>query len=231
MADWDVRELERWDEKIQTKVEDFGLSCYPQEFEVCDHSQMLGYMAYHGMPSHYPHWSFGKSYEKLKMMYDYGVSGLPYEMVINSSPAIAYLMRDNSLCLQILTIAHVYGHNDFFRNNFTFRQTGAESTINRCKIHAERVRAYSEDPSIGVEKVETLLDSAHSLAMQCRRNLAIRKLAPEEERKRALEDAQPKTTPSRLFINRRLIPSPICTKSRSRRKRTSCCSSATIIRI
>ena len=195
MADWDVRELERWDEKIQAKVEDFGLSCYPQEFEVCDHSQMLGYMAYHGMPSHYPHWSFGKSYEKLKTMYDYGVSGLPYEMVINSSPAIAYLMRDNSLCLQILTIAHVYGHNDFFRNNFTFRQTGAESTINRCKIHAERVRAYSEDPSIGVEKVETLLDSAHSLAMQCRRNLAIKKLAPEEERKRALEDAQPKDDP------------------------------------
>ena len=44
MADWDVRELERWDEKIQAKVEDFGLSCYPQEFEVCDHSQMLGYI-------------------------------------------------------------------------------------------------------------------------------------------------------------------------------------------
>ena len=52
-------------------------------------------MAYSGMPSHYPHWSYGKSYEKLKTLYDYGVSGLPYEMVINSNPAIAYLMRDN----------------------------------------------------------------------------------------------------------------------------------------
>ena len=41
-------------------------------------------------------------------------------MVINSDPAIAYLMRDNTLLLQILTIAHVYGHNDFFKNNFTF---------------------------------------------------------------------------------------------------------------
>ena len=75
---------------------------------------MLGYMAYHGMPSHYPHWSFGKAFEQTKTMYDHGVSGLPYEMVINSNPALAYLMRDNSLCLQILTIAHVYGHNDFF---------------------------------------------------------------------------------------------------------------------
>ena len=59
---------------------------------------MLGYMAYSGMPSHYPHWSYGKSFEKLKTLYDYGVSGLPYEMVINSNPALAYLMRDNSRC-------------------------------------------------------------------------------------------------------------------------------------
>ena len=83
-------------------------------------------MVYSGMPSHYPHWSYGKSYEKLKTLYDYGVSGLPYEMVINSNPAIAYLMRDNTLALQVLTIAHVYGHNDFFKNNFTFRTTRAE---------------------------------------------------------------------------------------------------------
>ena len=97
-------------------------------------------MAYSGMPSHYPHWSYGKSYEKLKTLYDYGVSGLPYEMVINSNPALAYLMRDNSLCLQILTIAHVYGHNDFFKNNFTFKTTRAEFT-HRHLQGARRPRA------------------------------------------------------------------------------------------
>ena len=63
---------------------------------------MLGYTAYHGMPAHYPHWSYGKSYEKTKTMYDHGVVGLPYELVINSNPCLAYLMRDNTLCLQIL---------------------------------------------------------------------------------------------------------------------------------
>lgn len=195
MADWDIKDLEYWDEKIREKVEEFGLSCYPQEFEICDHFQMLGYMAYSGMPSHYPHWSYGKSYEKLKTMYDYGVSGLPYEMVINSSPALAYLMRDNSLCLQVLTIAHVYGHNDFFKNNFTFKSTRAELTLNLFKIHADRVRRYIEDPSIGIERVERILDSAHALALQCRRNLAIKKLSLEEERQRALETAQPPHDP------------------------------------
>ena len=71
---------------IRERVAEYGLDCYPQEFEICDHGQMLGYMAYHGMPAHYPHWSYGKSYEKIKTMYDHGVVGLPYEMVINSNP-------------------------------------------------------------------------------------------------------------------------------------------------
>lgn len=207
-VDWDVRDLEYWDEKIREKVEEFGLSCFPQEFEVCDHFQMLGAMAYSGMPSHYPHWSYGKSYEKLKTMYDYGISGLPYEMVINSSPALAYLMRDNTLCLQILTIAHVYGHNDFFRNNFTFSSTRAELTLNLFKIHADRVRKYMEDPSIGVEKVEDLLDAAHAIAIQCRRNLAIKKLSIEEDRQRLLDVAKPLSDPFQNVHKRQTYVQP-----------------------
>src|SRR3989338_1811452 len=105
------------------KAEMLGLSWFPQDFEICDHHGMLAYIAYSGMPSRYPHWSYGKAYEKLKTLYDHGVSGIPYEMVINSNPSLAYLMKDNSLLLQILTIAHVYAHNDFFKNNFAFRGT------------------------------------------------------------------------------------------------------------
>lgn len=190
-----IAELQRWNDRILEWVKHFGLNPYPQEFEICDHEAMLSYMVYSGMPSHYPHWSYGKNFEKLKTLYDYGVSGLPYEMVINSNPSIAYLMRDNSLALQILTMAHVYGHNDFFKNNFTFRTTRAEFTIERFKTHADRVRSYVEDPSIGLEKVERILDAGHALALQCRRNLAIRKPSPEEQRTRKLDAAQPKPDP------------------------------------
>src|SRR3990167_10897631 len=108
MDDHGISELKQWDERIRKKADEFGLSCYPQDFEICDFKQMLGYMAYSGMPSHYPHWSYGKAYEKLKTLYDHGISGLPYEMVINSNPALAYLMRDNTLALKIITMAHVY---------------------------------------------------------------------------------------------------------------------------
>jgi len=123
--DYTIEDLEAWNSRILEIVHHLGLDPYPQEFEICDHEDMLTYMVYSGMPSHYPHWSYGKSFEKLKTLYEYGVSGLPYEMVINSNPSIAYLMRDNSLALQVLTIAHVYGHNDFFKNNFTFGATRA----------------------------------------------------------------------------------------------------------
>jgi stage V sporulation protein R len=205
---WSTKDLEYWDERIREKVAEFGLDCYPQEFELCDHNQMLGYQAYSGMPSHYPHWSYGKSYEKLKTLYDYGVQGLPYEMVINSNPALAYLMRDNSLCLQILTIAHVYGHNDFFKNNFTFKSTRAEFTITTFKAHADRVRRYADSPSIGLEKVESLLDAAHALSLQCRRNLAVKKNSEEEERQRLLALAAPRHDPFQRIHKRQETTEP-----------------------
>ena len=205
---WDIKDLERWDARIREKAAEFGLDCYPQEFEVCDHVQMLGYMAYSGMPSHYPHWSYGKAYEKLKTLYDYGVSGIPYEMVINSNPALGYLMRDNTLCLQILTIAHVYGHNDFFKNNFTFKSTRPEFTIGTFKAHADRVRSYIDSPGVGLEKVETFLDAAHSLSLQCRRNLAVKKLSEQEERERLVAVATPRHDPFQRIHRREQATEP-----------------------
>jgi len=195
MASWTLDDLAYWDAKIREQVDALGLDCYPQEFELCNHNDMLAYMAYSGIPSHYPHWSYGKSFEKLKTLYEYGMSGLPYEMVINSIPALAYLMRDNSLCLHILTIAHVYGHNDFFKNNFTFKSTRAEFTIGTFKAHASRVRSYMEDPSIGADKVENILDAAHALSLQRRRNLAVKKLSPHEEREQLRANALPPHDP------------------------------------
>lgn len=186
----DIDKLQEWDDRIQEYVKAFGLNCYPQEFEVCDHNDMIGYMAYSGMPSRYQHWSYGKNFERQKTMYEYGVSGLPYEMVINSNPCLAYLMRDNTLLLQILTIAHVYGHNDFFANNFTFTSgTEAKYVLERFRTHSLRISTYLEDPSIGLEAVEEAIDHAHALSFQCNRNLAVKKRSHEEQISRILRKA------------------------------------------
>lgn len=202
-TEFTLDDLERWNERIIKLVERFGLDPYDQEFEICDHEDMLSYMVYSGMPAHYPHWSYGKNFEKTKTLYDYGVSGLPYEMVINSNPSIAYLMRDNTLALQVLTIAHVYGHNDFFKNNFTFKSTRAEYTIENFKSHANRVRHYVEDPSIGLERVESVLDAAHALSLQCRRNLAVKKPTAAEERQRKIEESKLPDDPFHAVHRRR----------------------------
>lgn len=191
MSDYSLKELQEWSDLIEEVALSEGLDCYPQEFEIVSYEDMLSYEAYTGMPSHYPHWSYGKAYERLKTLNRYNLQGLPYEMVINSNPCLAYLMKDNTLLLQILTIAHVYGHNDFFKNNRLFKEgTKAEYTIEMFKNHADRVRKYINDPSIGYKGVERILNSAHALRYQTNRIIGEKKLSYEEQKRRLIEKHQ-----------------------------------------
>lgn len=161
---YSIKDLYKWNEKIEELVNKVGLNFYPQEFEIISYKEMLGYEAYLGMPSRYPHWSFGKAFEKNRTLYKFNLTGIPYEMVINSNPCIAYLMKDNNLLLQIMTMAHVYGHNDFFKNNRMFKEdTKAEYTLEMFKVHSQSIRKYINDPEIGKKKVERVLDAAHSI--------------------------------------------------------------------
>lgn len=162
-----VTDLVCWNDRIETLAAEAGLDCYEQHFELCSYEDMLCYEAYAGMPAHYPHWSCGKAYERQKTFYQQNLCGLPYEMVINANPCLAYLMRDNSLLLQILTMAHVYGHNDFFKNNRLFREkTRAELAVDMYKAHANRVRDLLQNPGIGPVAVERILDAVHALRFQ-----------------------------------------------------------------
>lgn len=190
MADFSLKELEYWNERIEKIAVESGLNFYNQEFEIINYEDMIGYESYVGMPSHYPHWSYGKSYERIKTLHKYNLTGLPYEMVINSNPCIAYLMKDNSLLIQILTIAHVYAHNDFFKNNRLFNKgTKAEYAVETFKNHANRIRDYISDPSIGYAKVEKILNAAHAVKLQTERIIDYRNNKREkEESKSALTE-------------------------------------------
>jgi stage V sporulation protein R len=189
MAEFSIKDLEYWNDRIEKLVKEFGLDYYKQEFEIVNYEDMIGYESYIGMPSHYPHWSYGKSYERIKTLHKYNLSGLPYEMVINSNPCIAYLMKDNTLLLQILTIAHVYAHNDFFKNNRLFRLgTNAEYTVETFKNHANRIREYISDPSIGYTRVEKVLNAAHAVKLQTERVVEFQNRVEKKELKTAIID-------------------------------------------
>lgn len=209
MMEYTVKELQQWDQKITEIAKLNRLDYYPQEYEICDYEDMICYESYVGMPAHYPHWSYGKSYERKKTLYRYNLEGLPYEMVINSNPCIAYLMRDNTMLLQILTMAHVYGHNDFFKNNRLFVDgTKADYTVEMFKNHADRIRSYIEDPTIGYEKVERILDAAHALRYHTSRFTGLKKLTNEEKKKQLLEKYYDEIKPTSPLDDKKDIPFP-----------------------
>jgi stage V sporulation protein R len=169
MSDWSLKELEEWDESIIEIANGYDLDWFPINYEICDYYDMIGSMVYHGMPSHYGHWSYGKSFERTHLNYNFGMTGLPYELIINSNPSIAYLMRENPMYLQILIMAHCVGHSDFFKNNRIFSKTRPDDVVSRFRSAKKRVQKYSEDPSIGQEAVEKTLDALRSIQFQTNR--------------------------------------------------------------
>ena len=53
MSDWNLQDLQDWDDKICEIAKKHGLDWYPITYETCDYYEMLGNMSYHGMPTHY----------------------------------------------------------------------------------------------------------------------------------------------------------------------------------
>ena len=92
-ADWDFDLLERYDSAIAEVAGEFKLDTYPNQIEVITSEQMLDAYASSGLPIGYPHWSYGKEFIRNEQAYRRGMQGLAYEIVINSSPCIAYLME------------------------------------------------------------------------------------------------------------------------------------------
>ncbi|MDY3827753.1 MAG: SpoVR family protein [Clostridium sp.] len=204
--EYSISDLEAWNEIIEKKVKEFNLDVYEQEFEIISFNEMLGYEAYVGMPTRYPHWSFGKAYEKNKLLYSYNLTGLPYEMVINSNPCLAYLMKDNTLLLQILTMAHVYGHNDFFKNNRLFREgTRAKYSLEMFNIDSKIIRDYINSPSIGYEKVERILDAAHSIRYNINRVIGTKFKSQQEIKEELIDDYENKIENADIFNGEEIV--------------------------
>ena len=166
-------------EKIEKIAAAEGLDFFPTVFEILTYDQMNEIAAYSGFPNRFPHWRYGMEYERLAKSYEYGLSKI-YEMVINNNPSYAYLLEGNSLVDQKMVMAHVYGHVDFFKNNFTFRatdlDTGGRTTdpatrpkdydpnrrwIDKMANHGSRVRRHVA--RLGINKVEEFIDHCLSL--------------------------------------------------------------------
>ncbi|TDO98759.1 SpoVR family protein [Marinomonas balearica] len=161
--DWSFDLIQQYDEEIGAIAADFGLDTYPNQIEIISSEQMMDAYASVGMPLGYNHWSYGKQFLEVEQNYKRGRMGLAYEIVINSSPCIAYLMEENNMMMQALVIAHAcYGHNSFFKGNYLFKTWTDATAIIDYLVFAKKYVQQCEE-KYGIEEVELTLDSCHAL--------------------------------------------------------------------
>ncbi len=152
----DLRDLQT---RVKAEAEKCGLDCFEVVFEMLDYDQINQVAAGSGFPKRYPHWRFGMAYDQLSKGYEWGMQKI-YEMVINTDPCYAYLLNSNPYIDQKLVMAHVYGHCDFFKNNYWFSKTNRKM-MDQMANHAVRVRRYMDIH--GEEAVETFIDKCLSI--------------------------------------------------------------------
>jgi len=163
-ADWNFDLIKAVDaECAEIAFKELGLDIYKNQIEIIGSDQMLDAYSSVGLPIMYDHWSFGKRHLQDEYSYRKGLSGLAYEIVINSDPCISYLMEENSMTMQSLVIAHAcYGHNHFFKNNYLFKQWTSADSIVDYLIFAKDYISKMEDEH-GPGPVQDVLDAAHSI--------------------------------------------------------------------
>lgn len=155
----EIKALERAIAEITEIAAGFGLDFYPMRYEICPADIIYTFGAY-GMPTRFGHWSFGKTFNKMKSQYDFGLSKI-YELVINSNPCYAFLLDGNTLVQNKLIVAHVLAHCDFFKNNMRFSMSNRDM-VESMSATADRIADYSV--TYGIDTVESFIDSV--LAIQ-----------------------------------------------------------------
>lgn len=151
---------------LSAKARSYGLDFFETNFEVVDYDEMSMLAAFGGFPVRYPHWRFGAQYDELSKGYEYGLQKI-YEMVINTNPCYAYLLKSNSLMDQKLVIAHVYGHCDFFKNNAWFQPTNRKM-LDEMANHAARESLHRQIRPRGSRSVPRCLPVVRGLGRSTR---------------------------------------------------------------
>lgn len=146
-------------EEIEKYALEYGLDYHQVVFEVCDYDTINILAAQGGFPTRYPHWRFGMDYDQLSKGYAYGLQKI-YEMVINTNPCYAYLLNANHWVDQKIVMAHVFGHADFFKNNYWFSNTD-KNMMDVMANHGTKIRRYMD--LHGQDAVEVFIDKVLSL--------------------------------------------------------------------
>lgn len=159
MREEELPRLKKIEKRIYEIAKEMGLKFDDIEFDIVPKEKMFEIMAYN-IPGQISNWKFGRDYEKTRTIYEKIGEGLPFEVVVNTSPVRAYLMKDNTFALQVLIIAHVVGHAAVFRmNSYNFESD--ETIATKLSLASERFEEYER--KYGIDMVEQTVDSGHAI--------------------------------------------------------------------
>ena len=149
--------------KVETRIMDiankYGLKLCPIEFDIIPPQKMFEIMAYR-IPTNVSNWKYGRDYERQRTIFEHSSVGLPYEVVLNSNPARAYLMNSNTFAIQALVMAHVIGHVAFHTMNKHHDRTRGDILEYMSNI-SKRIDKYEK--LYGIDEVEKIIDAGHSI--------------------------------------------------------------------
>jgi spore cortex formation protein SpoVR/YcgB (stage V sporulation) len=144
---------------LEDLAHDRGLVFDPVIFQITD-SDEIAEVASMGLPNRFIHWYWGGTYKELVTQQSKEVFSI-LELVLNTVPSHAFLRSTNTYLQNVLVIAHVLGHADFFANNHWYCKSN-KNMLNIAEQHARLIRSYEGE--YGRERVEGLLDALLTVA-------------------------------------------------------------------
>jgi stage V sporulation protein R len=109
-------------------------------------------------------------------------------VVINSNPAYAFLVENNSILQNKVVVAHVLAHVDFFKHNAYFQGTNRQM-VEETGVNADRIRHYEYEH--GQREVEELLDAVLTIQDHVETTSRIKRTPVEERRHRSAAKETP----------------------------------------
>src|SRR2546425_3813933 len=123
-------------DRIETLARERGLSFDPVYFRMTD-SDEIAQVASMGLPNRFIHWYWGGTYKELVTQQSKEVFSI-LELVLNTAPSHAFLRNSNTYLQNVLVIAHVFGHADFFTNNHWYQKSN-KNMLNEAERHARLI--------------------------------------------------------------------------------------------
>ncbi len=163
--------------RLEDLARDRGLVFDPVIFQITD-SDEIAEVASMGLPNRFIHWYWGGTYKELVTQQNKEVFSI-LELVLNTEPSHAFLRSSNTYLQNVLVIAHVFGHADFFTNNHWYQKSN-KNMLNEAERHARLIRSY--EGQYGRDRIEKLLDAFLTTATSV--NAFERN--PQEKRKRLI---------------------------------------------